>query len=213
MTIIPLKMPSARSKKPNPNKKPRWNVIENLEMFVPMLQDAPDDYTRTDTFLGVVIHTGTDMSKNDNDPFGDGDQSKVILDFHRFISYNCFEQINNCVGARKLSELFIADLSSHPFLYSCTNGNTVEVEKQMKKTAVGSKERTQLLEERDNLFRCSALLQMAHAKSMGNGNRVNTVRTLLQYGARPDARDLCGNNVLHYLAKVSGEFGMHNSII
>jgi hypothetical protein len=151
-----------------------------------------------------VSLTGTDVSKNNASPFDDGDQSKIILDLPHFSKYNWFEKVNNCIGAHNATKLFTANLSSHPLLRLIQSGDIDAVEKQVLESEFGSKERTRLLEGRDNPFRCPALLLMARAENgMGNGNTVNIVRVLLQYGARPDARDICGNNVLHYLAKVS----------
>jgi len=177
---------------------------ELLGKFVEIFQNAPDDAKRRDIFLRAVSLTGTDVSKNNDNPFDDGDQSKIILDLPRLSKYNWFEKVNNCIVARNATKLFTANLSSHPLLRSCQSGDIDAVEKQVLEAEIGSKERTRLLEGRDNSFRCTALLLMARAgNGMGNGNTVNIVRLLLQYGARPDARDICGNNVLHYLAKVS----------
>jgi len=177
---------------------------ELLGKFVEMFQNAPDDAKRRDIFLRAVSLTGTDVSKNNDSPFDDGDQSKIILDLPHLSKYNWFEKVNNCIGARNATKLFTANLSSHPLLRSCQSGDIDAVKKQVLESEVGSKERTRLLEGRDNSFRCPALLLMARAENgIGNGNTVNIVRLLLRYGARPDARDICGNNVLHYLAKVS----------
>jgi ankyrin repeat protein len=177
---------------------------ELLGKFVEMFQNAPDDAKRRDMFLRAVSFTGTDVSKNNDSPFDDGDQSKIILDLPHLSKYNWFEIVNNCIDAHNATTLFTANLSSHPFLRFCESGDIDAVEKQVLEAEAGSKERTRLLEGRDNSFRCPALLLMARAENgMGNGNTVNIVRVLLQYGARPDARDICGNNVLHYLAKVS----------
>jgi ankyrin repeat protein len=186
---------------------------ELLGKFVEIFQNAPDDAKRRDIFLRAVSLTGTDVSKNNDNPFDIGDQSKIILDLPHFSKYNWFEKVNNCIGARNATKLFTANLSSHPLLRSCNSGDTDAVEKLVLKAEVGSKECTRLLEGRDNPFRCTVLLLMARAENgMGNGNTVNIVRLLLQYGARPDARDICGNNVLHYLAKVSAGLVMRQSI-
>jgi ankyrin repeat protein len=185
-----------------------------LGKFVEMFQNAPDDAKRRDIFLRAVSLTGTDVSKNNDNPFDDGDQSKIILDLPHLSKYNWFEKVNNCIGARNATTLFTANLSSHPLLRSCQSGDIDAVEKQVLEAKVGSKERTRLLEGRDNSFRCSALLLMARAENgMGNGNTVKIIRLLLRYGARPDARDICGNNVLHYLAKVSAGLVMRQSIV
>jgi ankyrin repeat protein len=190
------------------------NAQELLGKFVEIFQNAPDDAKRRDVFLRAVSLTGTDVSKNNDNPFDDGDQSKIILDLPHFSKYNWFEKVNNCIVAHNATKLFTANLSSHPLLRSCQSGNIDAVEKRVLEAAIGSKERTRLLEGRDNSFRCPALLLMARAENgMGNGNTVNIVRVLLQYGARPDARDICGNNVLHYLAKVSAGLVTRQSIV
>jgi hypothetical protein len=176
---------------------------ELLGKFVEMFQNASDDAKRRDIFLRAVSLTGTDVSKNNDNPFDDGNQSKIILDLPHLSKYNWFEKVNNCIDEHNATTLFTANLSSHPLLRSCQSGDIDAVEKRVLEAEVGSKERTRLLEWRVNSFRCPALLLMARAENgMGNGNTVNIVRVLLQYGARPDARDICGNNVLHYLAKV-----------
>jgi ankyrin repeat protein len=190
------------------------NAQELLGEFVEIFQNAPNDAKRRDIFLKAVSLTGTDVSKNKDNPFDDGDQSKIILDLPHFSKYNWFEKVNNCIGARNATKLFTSNLSSHPLLRSCESGDIDAVEKLVLKAEIGSKERTRLLEGRDNSFRCPALLLMARAENgMGNENTVNIVRVLLQYGARPDARDICGNNVLHYLAKVSAGLVMRQSIV
>jgi hypothetical protein len=185
-----------------------------LGKFVEMFQNAPDDAKRRDIFLRAVSLTGTDVSKNNDSPFDDGDQSKIILDLPHLSKYNWFEKVNNCIDALNATTLFTVNLSSHPLLRSCQSGDIDAVKKQVLESKVGSKERTRLLEGRDNPFRCSALLLMARTENgMGNRNTVNIVRVLLRYGARPDARDICGNNVLHYLAKVSAGLVMRQSIV
>jgi len=167
----------------------------------------------------LVELSGTDLEKNDSDPYGDGDQSGVgemgrrgeptrqILrelfrqgaglgaygfnpdDFSHFAEDGAYE--------------FNPDEFSH-FAFACAAGDVDEVERLILATEQGSQERMRLLERRETGLRLSPLLltvaSITVARSPGEGLDyvLAVVRMLLRYGARPAAKDLIGKTMSHY---------------
>lgn len=156
---------------------------------------------------------GTDVEMNDNDPFGDGDQTPVAMNIRDVVQGAPYRQV--------LREVFSAggDLESHlklggfsPFAMSCCLGNAKAVEKAIDETVEGSDERTHLLERRESGIRLSPLLlaiAISKVKSYtcqitgtreADMNHVKVVKVLLRYGARPDCKELTGKSAVHYAA-------------
>ena len=150
---------------------------------------------------GLERH-GTNVEQNDNDPTGDGDQSPVRLDhdgkqFYRDL-FATGGDINNLVD-----EGFDQVLT--PFGFNCVIGTVPKVKEALEKEADNSNNEgppssalIELLETRETSMRLSPLLMViSMGKNIQSGGRLDAaqlqvVKLLLQYGARPDARDVCG---------------------
>ena len=63
-------------------------------------------------------------------------------------------------------------------------------------------QKTNLLEKRRSVLRLSALwfplLGHVHIRSYPPPDYIGTLKLLLEHGARPDARDICGKTFIHY---------------
>mmetsp|Transcript_37067 Transcript_37067/g.64990 ORF Transcript_37067/g.64990 Transcript_37067/m.64990 type:complete len:556 (-) Transcript_37067:298-1965(-) len=177
----------------------------------------PPEVTR-DIVRKLVVLAGTNTETNDNDPYGDGDQSLVGVG-KEHDSSNMKKLMEEEPARQILRELFGigGDLESHllqnglsPFAMMCCSGNAAVVEKAIKQTAKGSKERMQLLERRETGMRLTPLLlAIAMSKHKRFASRatgvkeadvdhVNVVKILLHYGARPDCKELTGKSAAHY---------------
>jgi len=154
---------------------------------------------------------GTNVTQNDNDPQGDGDQSSLSSvkegkrQFYRDL-FSIGGDINH------MADLGMAPLSE--FAKLCITGSISEVKKVLQKASAASsgnaaakpnKQLVQLLETRETSLRLSPLLMLV---SMGKNlagfedelgkAQIQVAKVLLEYGARPDARDVCGKTVCHY---------------
>jgi hypothetical protein len=168
------------------------------------------DRVRAKIRQGLRAH-GTNVEQNDGDPTGDGDQSPVHLDengkqFYRDLFAEGGD-LNECVEANVIST----------FGKYCVSGNARAVKSMLqeannnykdaedKEQAQPSAALIQLLETRETSMRFSPLLMVV---SMGKNleardsttrpGQLEVVRLLLEYGARPDAKDVCGKTVCHY---------------
>ena len=177
----------------------------------------------------LALLSGTDVEMNDNDPYGDGDQSLVGVGENHDPS-NETMVMRGEPTRQILRDLFSVggDLQSYlayrglsPFALMCCVGNAKGVEKALKETTAGSEERMHLLERRETGMRWSPLLfAVATSKckptiAAMTGTReaemdhMNTVRILLLFGARPDCKELTGKTVVHYGA---GAFASEDSL-
>lgn len=152
---------------------------------------------------------GTNVELNESDPYGDGDQSRIPASSNREFYRELFAtggDLNH-----------IADLNMEPlsmFAQACMTGMHSKVQEMLEELAGESQDLTerpspelvQLLERRETSLRLTPLLMivsMGKNLSIDNSsslerNQVKVVELLLRYGARPDARDVCGKTVCHY---------------
>jgi hypothetical protein len=166
------------------------------------------------TIRKLLELAGTDLEQNDNDPFGDGDQSGcgrlgLIGESIRQILRSLFAQ-----GGDLDSYLCFKEGAFSPFGYACATGDVSKVEHMLKVTETGSEERMQLLERRETGMRFSPLcLTTALYKSrqhvsmrlhipVSQMDHVAVFKMLLKYGAAPDAKEATGKTVVHYAAGV-----------
>jgi hypothetical protein len=156
-----------------------------------------------------LSHFGTDVQKNEDDPYGDGDQSRIPgysnREFYR-------ELFSTGGDLNHIADLNFAPLSM--FAIACITGMYSKVQKMLEEVAgknqdvseTPSPELIQLLERRETCLRLTPLLMVVSmGKNLRIGNastldsqQVKVVELLLKYGARPDARDVCGKTVCHY---------------
>jgi hypothetical protein len=158
---------------------------------------------------------GTDVRANDEDPYGDGDQSNISTlnsQFYREL-FSAGGDINH------LADLGLQPLSE--FAKNCISGHVKEVKRALERAKEQSSPESlsenhppdalqRLLEKRETSLRLSPLLMIV---SMGKNvhlehdeaanrivveNQVAVAKLLLEYGARPNAKDVCGKTVCHY---------------
>jgi hypothetical protein len=148
----------------------------------------------------LQVH-GTDVDLNDRTPLGDGDQTPIDgpNDNNRRQFYrNLFSE-----GGDIFEHLSAQAISK--FAFACVMGATELVKAELEKADDGSKKEypsenlIQLLEFRETSMRLSPLLMMVSiTKNIGVKNldmereHLEIVKLLLQYGARPQAKDVAG---------------------
>lgn len=150
---------------------------------------------------------GTNVTMNDEDPYGDGDQSPVASHHAQFYRdmYASGGDINHH------ADIELRMISN--FAKLCLMGDVDRVEQALQAASVGYKEGpppaalTELLEKRETSQRLSPLLmlvsigknlQVASVSVRLAAVQVEVAKVLLRYGARPDARDFAGKTVCHY---------------
>jgi hypothetical protein len=161
---------------------------------------------RTKIREGLRKH-GTNVDQNDADITGDGDQSLIHLNFK---------------GKQFYRDLFGngGDLQEHAefgrlsqFAVACITGVVEAVETSLKQAASTSNNGSsdpskpsealiRLLETRETSMRVSPLLMIVslgkNVPQADPARQVAIATMLLKYGARPDAKDVCGKTVCHY---------------
>lgn len=161
------------------------------------------------TIRKLLTISGTNLKQNDDDPFGDGDQS------------GCGKLGLGGESTRQiLRSLFgnggdIDTYLRHPdaltsFAYACAIGDISTVEQMLKATDFGSEDRMHLLERRETGMRfapiclCLALyksrmhVSMRLKISVSGMNHLAVFKLLLKYGARPDVKEVTGKTIIHY---------------
>jgi hypothetical protein len=142
---------------------------------------------------------GTDVARNEADPFGDGDQTPI-----HFEGAGCAHSALWASGG----DLFdlVQEGKVPPVVIHFLSGNVSEIRAALD-SARAHNRMTEFLEIRFGLLRSTPLMLVV----MGCGQEfrcddssvrfdfVETMQLLLDAGARVDARDLCGKTVLHYL--------------
>lgn len=152
----------------------------------------------------ILVRNGTNVELNDRDPYGDGDQSRLMgsrksQQAHRdlFAEGGDFFESASVQGT-------ISDFSM-----MCMLGSVQKVEELLKRAddqgqAHAPQELVHLLEKRETSMRCSPLLLLVSVgKNLGgfpeqHKQQIKVAEVLLRYGARPDARDVVGKTVCHY---------------
>jgi len=161
----------------------------------------------------LLIKAGTDVDQNDRDPYGDGDQSLLLgmeLESKRQILRNLFSEGGDIEQHMRGGSTGFTDFS-----WSCIKGDTKAVERKLKAvSAKGQKSLAQLMEYRETSMRLTPLIltvalskhkQTVRAytkREIRDMDHVGVFRTLIRYGARPDAKDVTGKTVCHYGAGV-----------
>lgn len=133
---------------------------------------------------------GTDVAKNDQDTEGDGDQSVVSSNNAEFYQ-------NLAIKGGDFYYVYFTGLLS-TFAHNCVSGRVTDVRKALEEaTKRGPAALRSLLETRETSLRLSPILMVATVNKQQEAI-VKVAELLLSYGARPDARDVCGKTVCHY---------------
>jgi hypothetical protein len=154
---------------------------------------------------GLIRH-GTDVEANAREPQGDGDQRRIENPAHQQFYREIFS-----VGG-DLAECFETPGIVSEFGNLCTFGDAPRIKALLEAADAPdlphpTKELIQLLETRETSMRLSPLLMIVSVGknlSMGSNdaelrrNQLKVAELLLEYGARPDARDVNGKTVCHY---------------
>jgi hypothetical protein len=161
-----------------------------------------DDYANVQDWEKIrqklKLH-GTDIAKNAADPAGDGDQRPIKNHEHAQLHRDIWS-----AGA-DVQHLFLNGGLPH-FVMACVIGS-VEGCRKMINECPDVKAKTALLETRFSLLRLSPIFLAAigfgtvgaigGVRNDGSGH-IGVMRLLLEHGARPDARDVCGKTIIHY---------------
>jgi ankyrin repeat protein len=154
-----------------------------------------------ETLRKLIATTGTDVEQNDRDPYGDGDQRPIRTETKCQVFRNIWED-----GGDIATLLSVRGLS--PFAMDCVQGNKKAVLKKLENASPGL--RAKLLERRESCFRAPPMiLVLANAKHpqvvqqvtgtlMSQMDHLGVAKALLQYGARPDAKDVAGKTAVHW---------------
>jgi hypothetical protein len=142
---------------------------------------------------------GTDIARNDADPLGDGDQSPIRND-----GTGCHHSTLWAAGGNLLDLVEQGDVP--PIVIHFLSGNVSEIRAALEGARADGRV-TELLESRFGLLRSTPLMLVVTGcgqdiRSVDRNLKIDffeTMRLLLEAGARVDARDLCGKTVLHYL--------------
>ncbi|CAB9510601.1 expressed unknown protein [Seminavis robusta] len=149
---------------------------------------------------GLQDH-GTDVNLNDSQPQGDGDQSRVTAENAQFYR-DMF-----ATGADINHYSDIGMLPFCEFAKQCLSGDVKAVRAALERAKNTNQPTpdslTRLMESRETSLRLTPLLMMVSiGKNMAmrgvSEKQMSVVKLLLEYGARPDARDVCGKTVCHY---------------
>lgn len=155
----------------------------------------------SNVFRDMIKTTGTNVDQNDADPFGDGDQTPIRAESKCQVFRNIW-----CEGGDIM--MLLQARSFSPFAMDCIQGKKQQVHATLQNASTGV--RAALLERRESCYRIPPiLLVMGLAKHKPlvqqlTGTRLDQMdhegvaKVLLQYGARPDAKDVSGKTAVHW---------------
>ena len=142
-----------------------------------------------------LAKNGTDLARNDADPFGDGDQQPLRkrkhVDTHR-----------NIWSAGADTQEYFASGNQSTMAMACLTGNLHQVQRELRDLT--GTQLTERLERRETTLRLSPIFfcligeRYPRPPNSPQGQHLCIARELLARGARPDARDVCGKTVAHY---------------
>ncbi|CAB9507616.1 ANK [Seminavis robusta] len=172
------------------------------------LKNAGSTMESSNLVKRLLQKAGTNCEINDADPYGDGDQTVVeSSDSDRQILRELFSDGGDIL--LWLTMEFQKTTSTNSFLRNCVMGKPRAVEKELKMTPT-LQGRMELLERRFTSMRLTPLvLTIAISKLPGfiqgcsgrpfeGMEHEEVVRILLQYGARPNSKDVVGKTACHY---------------
>lgn len=173
------------------------NEAQELEMN---LQFCPTTRQSSEIVRRLLEKAGTNCDKNDEDPFGDGDQTMIC----GFENENKSQILRNLWSMGGDIEHWLRGYphSMPAFHFHCVNGDKRRVEAVLKGLSLD--ERFKLLEKRVTSMRLTALiLTIAMSKHPNTTHQytrypiedmdfIGVIQILLRYGARPNAKEVTG---------------------
>lgn len=149
----------------------------------------------------LLASIGTDLTKNDNDPYGNGDQSRIDTTESRSKAFELFS-IAGDIHKHGMTNSF------SPLGLACLSGSVAKAQKIVDDTCQGtisqpystSMELTKLLESRETSMRVSPLLLLVSMTlpCLNPIDQARAAKILLKAGASPDCKDVLGKTVVHY---------------
>ncbi|KAL7541255.1 hypothetical protein ACHAXR_011342 [Thalassiosira sp. AJA248-18] len=203
-----------KNRKPKAKQRTENQRAENPEIDAKILQESVAEASKKVNVLSrlplpqqkahirqLLIEIGTNVSINDNDPTGDGDQNPIASLPQRDVARHLFSSGGDV-------EQHLAKQALSKFALGCAVGSLKAVG-DMVKDAVKvearpysrSEKMLTLLETRETSLRLSPLLLIVSAGKNIIGERQDfqgVSKLLLKYGASPVAKDVFGKTVCHY---------------
>ncbi|CAJ1953007.1 unnamed protein product [Cylindrotheca closterium] len=189
------------------HRKINWEEVKKMSAL-----ESNHDFTNKLRTLSLVDQQteirsllrsfGTDIEKNDSDPFGNGDQSAIPTLEGRTRARELFS-IGGDLPAATFSKSF------SPFALACLAGEPAPVKtmiedvcSKLKQPYSRQNKLKELLDGRETAMRHSPLLLLWSAGKMMMGinksKYVTISKLLLRAGASPDCQDVVGKTVVHY---------------
>eukprot|EP01032_Pedospumella_encystans_P013920 gene13920-16007_t len=173
-----------------------------VKEFAKESQENFNEYGQVQDWSKILSNlgkNGTDIQKNAADPMGDGDQS-LIFDRNQ-------AQLHRDVWSAGADvQHLLMNNGLPPFIIGCMVGNLDMCTKLLSDCDTTEKKKA-LLETRYSVLRLSPLFftaigfaTMGFLHATGKKQNLEVAQLLLEHGARPDARDLCGKTIIHYCA-------------
>mmetsp|Transcript_12145 Transcript_12145/g.14126 ORF Transcript_12145/g.14126 Transcript_12145/m.14126 type:complete len:578 (+) Transcript_12145:128-1861(+) len=172
---------------------------------------TPRPTTQSDaTMRQLLTLSGTNVKQNDDEPYGNGDQSDVGEP--GFKGEQTRQILRNLFSEGADLDSYICFRGFSPFAFACATGNVSVVKQMLLATKFDSIERKNLLERRETGMRYPPIiLTVALYKSRNHVamrlhlpesemDHLSVFKLLLKYGATPDSRDVTGKTIIHYAA-------------
>eukprot|EP00927_Polykrikos_kofoidii_P048252 TRINITY_DN42476_c0_g1_i1.p1 TRINITY_DN42476_c0_g1~~TRINITY_DN42476_c0_g1_i1.p1 ORF type:complete len:629 (-),score=55.14 TRINITY_DN42476_c0_g1_i1:199-2085(-) len=144
----------------------------------------------------ILVENGTNVTLNDADSFGDGDQRPLQKETQRQAHRDIWSAGGNVV------EHFESGAAS-AFARACLCGDLRFVRDHLH--GLEGHELMQVLEKRETSMRLSPIFfciigprHIPASHAVADVDHLGVAGELLHKGARPDARDFCGKTVVHY---------------
>ena len=204
--------------KPEPDGPPRKETYESFQRASCRIEEInflPLEEKKR-TIRHFLIETGTDVNRNDNDPYGDGDQSMIVTFQQRDLARQIFAAGGDIGGHFSRLNPSVSRLA-----HACASGNVDAAQTEF--TQIINLESVsqpysrndkilKILEKRETSMRLSPLLLIVSAGKYGNGatqRHRDVAKLLMMHGANPIAKDVFGKTAVHY---GSGTFGSKMTI-
>lgn len=155
-------------------------------------------------YRDMIQTTGTNMEQNDADPLGDGDQTPMRIES----KCQVFRTIWNNGGD---ISMLLQTQSFSSLAMDCITGKKQQVQARLHQAATTPASLlTALLERRESCFRIPPILlviglakhkpfvQSVTGIHPNHMDHEGVAKVLLQYGARPDAKDVAGKTAVHW---------------